>query len=73
MKNKAALLKEMNEALEAANKCSEALEKLLKGAKEMGRRSPEFIEQISTTNRRCDEEMNRYINAYRKYYNIPVN
>jgi hypothetical protein len=70
MKNKAALLKEMDEALESANRCSEALEKLLKEARDMGRPSPEFIELISSTNKQCDEDMNRYITAYRKYYNV---
>jgi hypothetical protein len=70
MNNKVNLLKEMDEALERANLCSEALEKLLKQAKDVGRPEPELVEKISATNKRCDEEMQRYVNAYRSYYNI---
>lgn len=68
--DKFALLKEMDEALESANECSETLEKLLKKAKEVGRPTPELVEQISAVNKNCDELMQRYIRAYRNYYNI---
>jgi hypothetical protein len=70
MTNKIALLKEMDEALEKANHCSETLEKLLKQAKEVGRPEPELVDKISATNKQCDEEMQRYVSAYRNYYNI---
>jgi hypothetical protein len=63
-------MREMDDALERANHFSEALEKLLKRAKEVGRPEPELVDQISLTNKKCDEEMRRYINAYRSYYNI---
>ena len=72
MTNKVNLLREMDEALEKANQCSEMLERLLKEAKEVGRPEPELIDKISTTNKQCDEEMQRYVNAYRSYYNIPM-
>lgn len=65
-----ALLKEMDEALDAANRCSEILEKLLKRAREDGRPTPELVEQISATNHHCDELMQRYIIAYRSYYAV---
>lgn len=68
--SKMTLLREMDEALERANQCSETLEKLLKKAKDVGRPDPELVEQISETNKRCDEEMQRYVNAYRSYYNV---
>lgn len=68
--NKFALLKEMDDSLEAANNCSERLEKLLKQARDIGRPNPELIEQISSTNKECDELMQRYVSAYRSYYNV---
>lgn len=70
--DKVALLNEMDAALEAANHCSERLEKLLKKAREIGRPTPELVEQISSTNQECDELMQRYVAAYRSYYNVPT-
>jgi hypothetical protein len=70
--DKITLLEEMDEALELANMCNEALEALLKEAKAVGRPSPELVEQISTTHKECDEAMERYVTAYRGFYNIPV-
>jgi uncharacterized protein Yka (UPF0111/DUF47 family) len=70
--DKFALLKEMDEALEAANDCSKTLEQLLTKAREVGRPAPEMVEQISTVNKNCDELMQRYITAYRSYYNIRI-
>lgn len=72
MKEKTKLLDEMDEALEAANRCSEALEQLLKEAKKIGTPSPELVERISAMNMQCDEAMKRYIMAYRNYYNVGV-
>ena len=68
--NKVELLNEMDHALEAANNCSEALEKLLKQARTIGRPTPEMVDLISATNKECDELMQRYVNAYRSYYNL---
>jgi hypothetical protein len=62
------LLKEMDDALEAANRCSETLEKLLKEAKSIGRPTPQLVEQISATNKECDELMQAYLKAYRAYH-----
>jgi len=70
--NKVALMREMNESLEAANKCSEALEALLKEAKATGRPTPDLVTRISVTNRQCDEHMERYITAYRGFYHVPI-
>jgi hypothetical protein len=61
-------LKEIEEALEASNTCSEALEKLLQEAKESGSPSPELIERIRTANKQCEMLMDRYVDAYNDYH-----
>jgi len=60
----------MDRALDAANKCSLALEVLLKKAKAAGHPRLELIAQIQEINRQCHEEMEQYIAAYNKYYSV---
>jgi hypothetical protein len=64
-----AQLIEMEEALEAANKCSEGLEHLLSRSKAAGGATPELYSQIVEANDQCEKDMRRYIDAYRAYYN----
>jgi hypothetical protein len=59
----------MDNAREASNKYSTALEKVLievRGACEPGE---ELMQRISDTNANCSREMERYRNAYDAYYN----
>jgi hypothetical protein len=62
------LFDEMMDALEAANKSSETLEKLLKEVKDVGRPSPELVSKVDLINRDCDLRMQEYVDAYRACY-----
>ena len=66
--DEATRLKEMEDALERANRCSEALEQLLKEAKNTGGATPEMFTRISEANGQCEEAMQQYITRYSAYY-----
>ncbi|HEY0066322.1 MAG TPA: hypothetical protein VGB46_03130 [Flavisolibacter sp.] len=66
-----ALLKEMETALAASNRCSEQLEKLLQEARTLGGHPPpELIERIKVANKECDEAMEHYVSAFNAYYQV---
>jgi hypothetical protein len=68
MKDEALLRKEMDDALELVNSCSDTLEDLLNQAKAAGGADRELVEKIIAANKACDEKTDRYLDAYRAYY-----
>ena len=55
----------MLDALEAANECVAALDKLLQMAKTDS--TPELADEIEVASRNCEDLSNQYIDAYRAY------
>jgi len=73
----ATLRSEIEDALEDASKCSEALAHLLKESRYSGVTTPEIFKKIreakmhcEEANKHCEEVMERYTNAYRIYYKL---
>jgi len=61
---------ELKRALEVANKCSEALDFLLKEARDTGGADLAQFMRISKANKHCGEAMDRFIIVYGAYKNV---
>jgi len=61
---------ELKIALEEANKCSEALGRLLKEARDAGGATLELFKRITEANKHCEAAMERYTIIYHAYYNV---
>jgi hypothetical protein len=63
-----ALKRAMEEALAEYNQCAEHLAAALNAARERNKITPQLMSKITDTNKRCNELLDRYLNAYRAYY-----
>lgn len=62
-------VREIEDALESANRHSEALENLVSEIRDCENVSPELVDQIGETNKKWTSDMRRYLEAVKKVYN----
>jgi len=61
-------LEEMEQAHAAYNDCSEELANALNKLKDKGGASKEQLKKIAAFNKRCEEALQAYLEAFNKYY-----
>ena len=62
------LKEQLDKAQAEYEKCSEELAAMLEDAK--SNLTPEIMERIRLHNQRCNELMEKYLDAYRAYYSV---
>lgn len=63
-------LEEMEKAHAAYNECSEQLAQALEEVKARGGGTKEQLDKIAAINKKCDELMHSYMDAFKKYYGL---